>query len=158
MKFFISYQELQNIIYQKSGKSINIYAGSKNDNGSVNVLLAYTMEITVPFLGNRVTKNIEMSVSFNGIKDTQLDICYNVLSKGMDLVLLGVRTFLNEQIERSGLLKWGAEKNQVILNLEKLAEKMHIDGVDKITNLITINGIRATDEGIEVFAVLKSIG
>lgn len=158
MKFFISYQELQNIIYQKSGKSINICAGNENDNGSVNVLLAYTMEITVPFLGNRVTKNIEMSVSFNGIKDTQLDICYNVLSKGMDLVLLGIRTFLNEQIERSGLLKWGAEKNQVILNLEKLAEKMHIDGVDKITNLISINGIRATDEGIEVFAVLKSIG
>lgn len=69
----------------------------------------------------------------------------------------GIRTFLNDRIEKTGLLEWGEEENQMILNLEKLAEKMHIDGVDKITNLITVNELHATSEGIEVFAVLKNI-
>lgn len=152
MKFFISYDELHRIIYQKSGQSVEIHAGNEKDN----VLLTYTMEVNVPILG-KVTKDIEMSVAFNGIKDNQLDISYTILSKGMDLVARGVRTFLNEKIEKTGLLKWGAEENQMILNLEKLAEKMHVDGVDKINDLITVNELHATSEGIEAFAVLKNI-
>lgn len=71
MKFFISYDELQSIICQKSGRSVEIHAGNEKDN----VLLTYTMEVNVPILG-KVTKNIDMSVAFNSIKDTQLDICY----------------------------------------------------------------------------------
>lgn len=152
MKFFIAYDELQSIICQKSKKLIEIRAGYEKDN----VLLTFTIEVNVPIIG-KVTKNIDVHVVFNEIKDTQLDIYYKILSRGMDLVARGVRTFLNEQIERTGLLKWGTGENQVILNLEKLAEKMHVDGIDKITNMVTINEIHAINEGIVIFAVLKSV-
>jgi len=151
MKFFIAYEELQSMICQKSGKSVKVHADNANDT----VLLTYQMEVNVPILG-KITKDIGVSVAFNGIKDTDLDISYT-LSRGMNLVAQGVRIFLNEQIERTGLMRWGTEENQVILNLEKLAEKMHIDGVDRITNMVTIKDIHATAEGIEVFAVLKNI-
>lgn len=149
MKLLITYSELQTLISQKTGKSVRFRKGE----GENTVQVTYMVEMNVPFIG-KISKDIDGKVMFNGIAGTVLDVTY-YLSMGLELVAKGVKTFLGEQIERTQLMKWGEKENQVLLLVDKIAEKLHVDNVDKLTKFIRITDVRVEEVGLEIEADIR---
>ena len=149
MKLLITYSELQTLISQKTGKSVRFRKGE----GENTVQVTYMVEMNVPLIG-KISKDIDGKVMFNGIAGTVLDVTY-YLSMGLELVAKGVKTFLGEQIERTQLMKWGEKENQVLLLVDKIAEKLHVDNVDKLTKFIRITDVRVEEVGLEIEADIR---
>lgn len=149
MKLQITYNELQTLIHKKTGKTVCF----RKAEGENTVAVTYTVEVDVPLIGN-ISKDIDGKVMFNGITDTVLDVTYS-LSMGLELVAKGIKTFLGEQIERTQLLKWGEKENQVLLFVDKIAEKLHVDNVDKVTKFIRITDVCAAESGLEIEAEIR---
>ena len=148
MKLLITYTELQILISQKTGKEIHLQkAGGENT-----VKVTYIVRIDVPLIG-KVSKDIEGEIKINGIQNMTLDFSYS-LPMGLDLAAKGVKTFLWEQIESSQVMKWGEKENQVFLFVDKLAEKLHVNNVEKMKQYIQLTDLQAVKEGLEVWADL----
>ena len=146
MKFIITYPEMQDIIFRKTKKNISF---RKTTEGNA-VKAIYKVAVDLLLLGN-LSKDIDCDITFNGITGTELDISYS-LPMGLDLVGKGLKTFLGKQIESTQLLKWGEKNNQIILFVDKIAEKLHVDGVEKITTYLHVTNIQALTEGLEITA------
>lgn len=149
MKLQIAYNELQTLINKKTGKTVCF----RKTEGENTIAVTYTIEVDVPLIG-KISKDVDGKVMFNGITDTVLDVTYS-LSMGLELVTKGIKAFLGEQIERTQLMKWGEKENQVLLFVDKIAEKLHVDNVDKITKFIQIAEVRATESGLEIRADIR---
>ena len=149
MRLQITYHELQTLISRKTGRSFRF---RKAETGNA-VQVTYTIEVDVPLIG-KISKDVDGKVLFNGITDMVLDVTYS-LSMGLELVAKGIKTFLGEQIERTQLMKWGEKENQVLLFVDKIAEKLHVDNVDKLTKFIRITEVRAAESGLEIEADIR---
>lgn len=149
MKLQITYNELQTLINKKTGKAVR-FQKSEDENA---VEVTYTVEVDVPLIG-KISKDVAGIIKFNGITDTVLDVTYS-LSMGLELVAKGIKTFLGEQIERTQLMKWGEKENQVLLFVDKIAEKLHVNNVDKITEYIRITEVRAAESRLEIEAEIR---
>lgn len=149
MKLQIAYNELQTLINKKTGKTVCF----RKMEGENTIAVTYTIEVDVPLIG-KISKDVDGKVMFNGVTDTVLDVTYS-LSMGLELVAKGIKAFLGEQIERTQLMKWGEKENQVLLFVDKIAEKLHVDNVDKITKFIQIAEVRATESGLEIRADIR---
>ena len=149
MKLQITYNEMQILIRKKTGKTVCF---RKAEDGNT-VQVTYTVEVDVPLIG-KISKNVDGKIMFNGITDTVLDITYS-LSLGLELVAKGIKTFLGEQIERTQLMKWGEEENQVLLFMDKIAEKLHVNNVDKLAKFIRITEVWAAESGLEIEADIR---
>lgn len=145
----ITYNELQTLINKKTGKTVRF----RKAEGENTVVLTYTVEVDVPLIG-KVSKDIDGKVMFNGITDTVLDVTYS-LSMGLELVAKGIKTFLGDQIECTQLMKWGEKENQVLLFVDKIAEKLHVNNIDKITKFIRITNVCAAEQGLEIEAEIQ---
>ena len=115
--------------------------------------MTYTVEVDVPLIG-KISKDVAGIIKFNGITDTVLDVTYS-LSMGLELVAKGIKTFLGEQIERTQLMKWGEKENQMLLFVDKIAEKLHVDNVDKLTKFVRITEVHAEEVGLEIEADIR---
>ena len=149
MKLQIAYNELQALIAKKTGKTVCF----RKAEGENTVAVTYTIEVDMPLIG-KISKSIDGKVMFNGITGTVLDVTYS-LSMGLELVAKGIKAFLGEQIERTQLMKWGEKENQVLLFVDKIAEKLHANHVDKITEFIRITEVRVAEFGLEVEADIR---
>lgn len=149
MKLQITYNELQTLINKKTGKAVR-FQKSEDENA---VEVTYTVEVDVPLIG-KISKDVAGIIKFNGITDTVLDVTYS-LSMGLELVAKGIKTFLGKQIERTQLMKWGEKENQVLLFVDKIAEKLHVNNVDKITEYIRITEVRAAESRLEIEAEIR---
>lgn len=149
MKLLITYNELQTLISKKTGKTVSF---RKAEEGNT-VHVTYKVEVDVPLIG-KIAKSIDGTITFNGIKDTVLDVTYS-LPMGLELVAKGIKTFLGEQIERTQLMKCGEKENQLLLFVDKIAEKLHVNNVDKITKFIRITDVWAADSGVEIEADIR---
>ena len=149
MKLQITYNELQTLIQKKTGKAVR-FQKAEDEN---TVQVTYTVEVDVPLIG-KISKDVAGIIKFNGITDTVLDVTYS-LSMGLELVAKGIKAFLGEQIERTQLMKWGAKENQVLLFVDKIAEKLHVNHVDKITEFIRITEVRVVEFGLEIEADIR---
>lgn len=149
MKLQITYNELQTLINKKTGKAVR-FQKSEDENA---VEVTYTVEVDVPLIG-KISKDVAGIIKFNGITDTVLDVTYS-LSMGLELVAKGIKTFLGEQIERTQLMEWGEKENQVLLFVDKIAEKLHVNNVDKITEYIRITEVRAAESRLEIEAEIR---
>lgn len=148
MKLLITYTELQTLISQKTGKEIRLQKAE----GDNTVKVTYIVRIDMPIIG-KVSKDIEGEIKINGIQNMTLDFSYS-LPMGLDLAAKGVKTFLGEQIESSQVMKWGEKENQVFLFVDKLAEKLHVNNVEKIKQYIRLTDLRVIKEGLEAWADL----
>ena len=148
MKLLITYTELQTLISQKTGKEIRLQKAE----GDNTVKVTYIVRIDVPLIG-KVSKDIEGEIKINGIQNMTLDFSYS-LPMGLDLAAKGVKTFLGEQIESSQVMKWGEKENQVFLFVDKLAEKLHVNNVEKMKQYIQLTDLQAVKEGLEVWVDL----
>lgn len=146
MKLLIAYNELQALIGKKTGKTVNFRKAEAENT----VHVTYKVEVDVSLIG-KIAKNIDGTITFNDIKDTVLDVTYS-LPKALELVAKGIKTFLGEQIERTQLMKWGEKENQLLLFVDKIAERLQVNHVDKITKYIRITEVRAAESGIEIDA------
>ena len=149
MKLQIAYDELQTLINKKTGKTVCF----RKAEGENTIAVTYTAEVDVPLIG-KISKDVDGKVMFNGITDTILDVTYS-LSIGLELVAKGIKAFLGDQIERTQLMKWGEKENQVLLFVDKIAEKLHVDNVDKITKFIQIAEVRETESVLEIRADIR---
>lgn len=149
MNLLITCNELQTLIHKKTGKVVCF----RKAEGGNTVQVTYTVEMDVPFIG-KISKDVDGKVMFNGITGTVLDVTYS-LSIGLELVAKGIKIFLGEQIERAQLMKWGEKENQVLLFVDKIAEKLHVDNVDKFTKFVRITEVRAAESGLEVEADIR---
>lgn len=148
MKLLITYTELQTLISQKTGKEIRLQKAE----GDNTVKVTYIVRIDMPIIG-KVSKDIEGEIKINGIQNMTLDFSYS-LPMGLDLAAKGVKTFLGEQIESSQVMKWGEKENQVFLFVDKLAEKLHVNNVEKMKQYIQLTDLQAVKEGLEVWVDL----
>lgn len=148
MKLLITYTELQTLISQKTGKEIRLQKAE----GDNTVKVTYIVRIDMPIIG-KVSKDIEGEIKINGIQNMTLDFSYS-LPMGLDLAAKGVKTFLGEQIESSQVMKWGEKENQVFLFGDKLAEKLHVNNVEKMKQYIQLTDLQAVKEGLEVWVDL----
>lgn len=146
MRLQITYHELQTLISRKTGRSFRF---RKAETGNA-VQVTYTIEVDVPLIG-KISKDVDGKVLFNGITDMVLDVTYS-LSMGLELVAKGIKTFLGEQIERTQLMKWGEKENQVLLFVDKIAEMLHVNNVDKLTKFVRVTDVRAVEDGLEIEA------
>lgn len=146
MRLQITYHELQTLISRKTGRSFRF---RKAETGNA-VQVTYTIEVDVPLIG-KISKDVDGKVLFNGITDMVLDVTYS-LSMGLELVAKGIKTFLGEQIERTQLMKWGEKENQVLLFVDKIAEMLHVNNVDKLTKFVRVTDVRAVEDGLEIGA------
>lgn len=143
MKAFISFTELQEIVKVKTGKVVALAKGD----GVNTVKVGYTVEKKVPILGV-VRKNVTALITVNGINGMDLDLSY-AFGHGIDLIANGVRAFLGDYIEKTDMVAWGENGNQVILHIDKIADRLNIEGVDKVKEHIAISSINIADGGIE---------
>lgn len=148
MKLLITYTELQTLISQKTGKEIRLQKAE----GDNTVKVTYIVRIDMPIIG-KVSKDIEGEIKINGIQNMTLDFSYS-LPMGLDLAAKGVKTFLGEQIESSQVMKWGEKENQVFLFVDKLAEKLHVNNVERMKQYIQLTDLQAVKEGLEVWVDL----
>ena len=148
MKLLITYTELQTLISQKTGKEIRLQKAE----GDNTVKVTYIVRIDVPLIG-KVSKDIEGEIKINGIQNMTLDFSY-LLTMGLDLAAKGVKTFFGEQIESSQVMKWGEKENQVFLFVDKLAEKLHVNNVERMKQYIQLTDLQAVKEGLEVWVDL----
>ena len=146
MRLQITYHELQTLISRKTGRSFRF---RKAETGNA-VQVTYTIEVDVPLIG-KISKDVDGKVLFNGITDMVLDVTYS-LSMGLELVAKGIKTFLGEQIERTQLMKWGEKENQMLLFVDKIAEMLHVNNVDKLTKFVRVTDVRAVEDGLEIEA------
>lgn len=149
MKLQIAYNELQALIAKKTGKTVCF----RKAEGENTVAVTYTVEVDVPLIG-KISKDIDGKIIFNGVTDMVLDVTYS-LSMGLELVAKGIKAFLGEQIERTQLMKWGAKENQVLLFVDKIAEKLHVDNVDKLTKFVRITEVWPAESGLEIEADIR---
>lgn len=148
MKLLITYTELQTLISQKTGKEIRLQKAE----GDNTVKVTYIVRIDMPIIG-KVSKDIEGEIKINGIQNMTLDFSY-LLPMGLDLAAKGVKTFFGEQIESSQVMKWGEKENQVFLFVDKLAEKLHVNNVERMKQYIQLTDLQAVKEGLEVWVDL----
>ena len=144
MKILITYNELQTLIRKKTGKTVCF----RKAEGENTVAVTYTVAVDMPFIG-KISKGVDVEIMFNGITDMVLDVTYS-LSMGLELMAKGIKTFWGEQIEHAQLMKWGEKENQVLLFVDKIAEKLLMNSVDEITKFIRITEVRAEEVGLEI--------
>lgn len=149
MKVYAEFTELEALIEKKAGRKICL---QKVEGGNT-VKVTYTMVVDVPLIG-KVEKDVEADITINGIREMELDLTYS-LPTGLGLVAKGIKAFLGKKIEESHLLKWGEQENQVILFVDKLLEKLQVEGVDRVAKIVKVTDICIQDKGLEVSAPLQ---
>lgn len=148
MKLIAGFDEIEAVLKQKAAQTIHFQ--KVRGGNALNVI--YKMQVEVPLIGS-VSKDVEVNITFNSIKGTDLDFSYS-LPTGLGLVAKGGKAFFGKQIEKTQLLKWGEGENQVILFIDKLLEKLQVEGVDEITKVIQVSDIQVLDEGLQITASL----
>lgn len=128
MKLIAGFDEIEAVLKQKVAQTIHFQ--KVRGGNTLNVI--YKMQVEVPLIGS-VSKDVEVNITFNSIKGTDLDFSYS-LPTGLGLVAKGVKAFFGKQIEKTQLLKWGEGENQVILFIDKLLEKLQVEGVPEVVS------------------------
>lgn len=144
MKVFVSYQELESLLKEKSGKAIHLSFADKPDT----VRLEYTMYVRLPLF---VKKPFTVSgfVTVNGISGMDLNITYTI-AKAVDLILNLITKTLDNYIQKTECVSAGQHKNNLILHCDKIAAKAGIRDVEKFSNTIHLHSIHADERGVEV--------
>lgn len=149
MKLLIPFSEIECIVYRKLDTNIKLQKSE-----AVNTVnISYTIKKSLPLLGE-VSRSLDIDLTINGIQDTNVDIQYNC-NKYIDLVMKSIRAFLGKKIENTDMLKWGNEKNQVILCIDKIADKCNIEGVGKLKDKIEIHSINVLENELEIGFAMK---
>lgn len=150
MKVFISYLEIQDIVFSKTGKNIVL---SFNDDRTVTV--EYTLSVRIPIFG-QIEKDIKVNITIEEIQGMDIKLEYD-MSLGMNMIFAGVRKILGNIIDNSQLLSWGDDSKIIILHLDKIAEKMDIHNFNQLIKHCSDISFKAEEEGILVSFKLQNI-
>lgn len=150
MKVFISYPEIQNIVFFKTGK--NIILSFKDDR---TVTVGHTLSVRIPLLG-QIEKDIKVNITIEEIQGIDIKLKYS-MSLGMEMLFSGVRKILGNIIDNSQLLSWGEDSKIIILHLDKIAEKMDIHNFNQLINHCSDISFKAEEEGVLVSFKLQNL-
>lgn len=150
MKVFISYSEIQNIVFSKTGK--NIVLSFRDDR---TVIVGHTLSVRIPLLG-QIEKDIKANITIEEIHGMDIKLKYS-MSLGLEMLFSGVRKTLGNIIDNSQLLSWGEDSKIIILHLDKIAEKMDIHNFNQMINHCSDISFRAEEEGILVSFNLQNL-
>ncbi len=150
MKAFISYPEIQDIVFTKTGKNIIL---SFKDERTVTV--EHTLSVRIPLLG-QIEKDINVNITIEEIHGMDIKLKYS-MSLGLEMLFSGVRKTLGNIIDNSQLLSWGEDSKIIILHLDKIAEKMDIHNFNQMINHCSDISFRAEEEGILVSFNLQNL-
>lgn len=150
MKTFISYPEIQDIIFSKTGK--NIVLSFKDDK---TVCVGHTMAINIPILG-KVEKNIKADITVEEISGMDIRLRYS-MSTGMELLFSGARKIFGDFIDKSPLLSWGEDSKIIVLHLDKVAEKMNFHNLNQMIKYCSDISFNAENDGIMISFKLQNI-
>lgn len=149
MKLTISFKELETIIKEKKNFTVGL---SKGDGGNV-IKVSTLIEKKVPFLGV-ISKELSAQVTVDGISGLDLSLSYD-FGNCMDIIINGAKMLIGDYVEKTDVLSWGKQDNQVILHIDKIAKKQGFDDIDKVTRYININGLAVVDDGVELLFTPK---
>lgn len=150
MKVFISYPEIQDIVFSKTGKNIVL---SFKDERTVTV--GHTLSVRIPLLG-QIEKDIKVNITIEEIQGMDIKLKYS-MSLGMEMLLSGVRRILGNIIDNSQLLSWGEDSKIIILHLDKIAEKMDIHNFNQLISHCCDISFKAEKEGVLISFMLQNI-
>lgn len=150
MKVFISYPEIQDIVFSKTGK--NIVLSFKDDK---TVTIGYGLSINAFFLG-RVERELNADITVEEIQGMDIKLKYS-MPLGIGLLFSGVRRILGNIIDNSQLLSWGEDSKNIILHLDKIAEKMDIHNFNQPISHCSDISFKAAEEGILVSFKLQNL-
>lgn len=150
MKAFISYPEIQDIVFTKTGK--NIILSFKDER---TVAVKHTLSVRIPLLG-QIEKDIKVNITIEEIQGMDIKLKYT-MSLGMEMLFSGVRKFLGNIIDNSQLLSWNEETKIIILHLDKIAENMDIHNFNQLINHCSDISFKAEEEGILVSFKLQNL-
>lgn len=150
MNVFISYSEIQNIVFSKTGK--NIVLSFRDDR---TVIVGHTLSVRIPLLG-QIEKDIKANITIEEIHGMDIKLKYS-MSLGMEMLFSGVRKTLGNIIDNSQLLSWGEDSKIIILHLDKIAEKMDIHNFNQMINHCSDITFKAEEEGILVSFNLQNL-
>ena len=150
MKVFISYPEIQDIVFSKTGKNIVL---SFKDERTVTV--GYTLSVRIPLL-RQIEKDIKVNITIEEIQGMDIKLKYS-MSLGMEMLLSGVRRILGNIIDNSQLLSWGEDSKIIILHLDKIAEMMDIHNFNQLIKHCSDISFNAEEEGILVSFKLQNL-
>lgn len=150
MKVFISYSEIQDIVFSKTGKNIVL---SFNDDKTVTI--NHTLTIKAPLLG-KIKKNVKADITVEEIAGMDIKLSYD-MSLGMNMIFAGVRRILGDIIDNSQLLSWGDDSNIIILHLDRVAERMDIHNFNQLIKHCSDITFKAEEEGILVSFKLQNL-
>lgn len=141
MKVFMSYPEIQDIVFSKTGKKITL--SFKDDK---TVCIEHRLAVNIPLIG-KVEKNVKANITVEEISGMDIQLKYS-MSVGMELLFSGIRKILGDIIDNSQLLSWGDDSKVMILHLDKVAEKMDIHNFSQLIKHCTEISFKAEEEGI----------
>lgn len=150
MKVYISYPEIQDIVFLKTGK--NIVLSFKDDR---TVTVGHTLSVRIPLLG-QIEKDIKVNITIEEIQGMDIKLKYS-MSLGMEILFSGVRKVLADIIENSQLLSWSEDSKIIILHLDKIAEKMDIHNFNQLISHCSDISFKAEEEGILVSFKLQNL-
>ena len=150
MKVFISYPEIQDIVFSKTGKNIVL---SFNDDKTVTI--NHTLTIKAPLFG-KIKKNVNANITVEEIAGMDIKLRYD-MSSGMNMIFAGVRRILGDIINNSQLLSWGEDSKIIILHLDKIAEVIDIHNFNQLISHCCDISFKAEEEGILVSFNLQNL-
>lgn len=150
MKVFISYPEIQDIVFLKTGK--NIILSFKDDR---TVTVGHTLSVRIPLLG-QIEKDIKVNITIEEIHGMDIKLKYS-MSLGMEMLFSGVRKVLADIIENSQLLSWGEDSKIIIFHLDKVAEKMNIHNFNQLINHCSDIAFKAEEDGVLISFKLQDL-
>lgn len=150
MKAFISYPEIQEMVFSKTDK--NVVLSYKDDK---TVSMAHRLAIHVPLIG-KVEKNIKVNITIEEISGTDIKLKYS-MSIGMVLFFSGIRKLLGDIIEKSRLLSWGDEGKIIILHLDEVADKKNLHNFSQLIKYCTDISFKAEKDGVIISFNLQNL-
>lgn len=149
MKFVITFKELEKIIKEKKDFIVGL---SKGDGENV-VRVSTPLERKVPFLGV-ISKELKAQVKVDGINGLDLSLSYD-FGDCIEILISVAKALIGNYVEKTDMLSWGRGENQLVLHLDKIAERQGVKDIDKITRHIDINDIAVVDDGVEILFTPK---
>lgn len=146
MKVFISYLEIQDIVFSKTGKKIIL--SFKDDK-------TLTIGHNFNILGI-IEKYFKADITVEDIHGMNIKLKYSMSSK-IEQLFSAVNKIFRDIINNSQLLSWGDDSKIIILHLDKIAEKMDIHNFNQLIKHCSDITFKAEEEGILVSFKLQNL-
>lgn len=152
MNLTITLNEIEKIVKAKTGRKVFL----SRFNASNAVHVRCPVDVRLPLVGTK-TFTVEAVVAIGDIDGFDLTLSYRLLNMGHKIIVSMLTKLLSGYAERTGMISWGADNNQIVLHLEEIARKAGVtqEKIDSLTTLLDIRALTVMEHELEIDFNLK---